>query len=219
LLANDKIGGLGFDGYDSAAYQVGAEINAYATENYSPTARGTELRLISTPNGTVTQIEQAKVSQAGFLEYMAGQSTFSGAQIPTAAWTLANIITQYNAWKNRQAFASTAAFITNSFFDVVALGGVATGIVNGAGYWIRAKWSFTSNTLSQSLGFVLFAGATQIDQRILIERKDPTDNLTLFLEGPFTGSTATIALQLRCNAEGGSTLNISQSRIVIERVS
>lgn len=71
-----NLGGLSIAGYDGVNYSWGwnggAEINAYATETWSPTARGTSISIWNTPNGTTTITERLKIDQNGRIQIPAG---------------------------------------------------------------------------------------------------------------------------------------------------
>lgn len=65
LLSGDKIAGFDGSGWDGSAYESTAEVAYYATENYSGTGRGSELRLEVTENGTTLRVPKWTVRNDG----------------------------------------------------------------------------------------------------------------------------------------------------------
>lgn len=88
VLNGDKIGGWGFYGWTASAKAsaTSAEIASYATENYTGTANGGELRFFVTPNTTIAPIQAVTIQNSGL-------TTFSNAIRPgtTSDTTAGNI--------------------------------------------------------------------------------------------------------------------------------
>lgn len=79
--SGDGLGNIFFEGHDSVTYASGAAIRAFAEENWSSTARGTNLRFYTVPNGSTTLTERMRIDAAGLIS---GSGTSLGAW---AAWT------------------------------------------------------------------------------------------------------------------------------------
>jgi hypothetical protein len=65
LLSGDALGNLSFAGRDGTSFVSSASIRAFALEDFSTTAHGTELRFYVTPVTTVTQAEAVRITNAG----------------------------------------------------------------------------------------------------------------------------------------------------------
>lgn len=65
LLSQDLIGTYNFNGYKGDAYRNTALITAFAGENWSSTAAGTNVDIRSVPNGTIGLITRFRVAAAG----------------------------------------------------------------------------------------------------------------------------------------------------------
>ncbi len=65
ILSGEKIAGFDAAGYDGVAYESTAEVSMYATEDYNASARGSELRLEVTENGTTSRVTKFTVKQDG----------------------------------------------------------------------------------------------------------------------------------------------------------
>jgi hypothetical protein len=63
------LGGISMAGHDGTNYGLGwnggAEITAYASQNWTPSNRGTELTFSSTPNNSTTTLERMRIQQSG----------------------------------------------------------------------------------------------------------------------------------------------------------
>ncbi len=69
VTANTVLGGISIGGYDGANYgsgwNGGAEIIAYASQNWTSSARGTALTFNTTQNGTASGLERMRIDQNG----------------------------------------------------------------------------------------------------------------------------------------------------------
>lgn len=62
------LGAFEFGGWDGSAWVNGGRINTLATENWSGTARGTAIRLFTTPDGSTTLTERVRLTAPGNLK-------------------------------------------------------------------------------------------------------------------------------------------------------
>ena len=70
LVSGDKIGGIGFIGFDEATFNpgyVGAEISSFVTEDQNATSGGAELRFSITPNGSKNPVTSLVLESDGTL--------------------------------------------------------------------------------------------------------------------------------------------------------
>ena len=70
VISGDTLGGIAMGGkYDSTNYAYGwnggAEISAYATENWSASGRGANLTFATVPNGAALSVERMRITNAG----------------------------------------------------------------------------------------------------------------------------------------------------------
>jgi len=68
LQTNDEIGSLKFRGYNGLSFSTTVdqtEIVAVASENYTPTANGSFLKFMTTPNGSASGLERMRIDQNG----------------------------------------------------------------------------------------------------------------------------------------------------------
>lgn len=147
-----NLGGLSIAGYDGVNYSWGwnggAEISAYATETWSPTARGTSISIWNTPNGTTTITERLKIDQNGRVSIPAGgileAPVSTNAQTGTA-YTLVltdagRVIEMNNAAANTLTVPTDASvnFPVGTVIDIFQTGAGQT-TVGGAGVTINAR--------------------------------------------------------------------------------
>jgi hypothetical protein len=63
------LGGIAMSGHDGTNYGLGwnggAEITAYASQNWTPSARGTSLAFSTTPDNSTTILERMRIQQSG----------------------------------------------------------------------------------------------------------------------------------------------------------
>ena len=65
VLFDDALGSVEFGGYDGTLFAARASIIANATQNWSPTGRGTKVRFFTTPNGTANPLERVVINHDG----------------------------------------------------------------------------------------------------------------------------------------------------------
>ena len=67
-LAGDVLGSFRGAGYTGSGFATAsAYMNAFATENFSPTGNGTGLAFFNTPNTTVVPVERMRITAAGYV--------------------------------------------------------------------------------------------------------------------------------------------------------
>jgi hypothetical protein len=84
VFAGDILGGVEIGGYDGIQFAERARIFGVATENWSPTTRGTKLIFNTTPNGTPEALERMVVNHDG--------NVGIGVSAPTFRLQLPNIL-------------------------------------------------------------------------------------------------------------------------------
>lgn len=67
ILNTNNLGRISFQGYDGTQWASNstAGVAAFATENWSTTARGSQLQFLTTPNTTVAAVERMTIDNAG----------------------------------------------------------------------------------------------------------------------------------------------------------
>lgn len=85
VIANTNLGGLSIGGYDgtsySSGYNGGSELMAFASENWTSTARGSYLTLSTTSDGSAAITERVRITSSGNV----GIGTSSPAYLLTVA--------------------------------------------------------------------------------------------------------------------------------------
>ena len=65
VTASDQLGQINFQGSDGDSFETGAQINAIVTQDWSASARGTDLAFHTVDNSTTTLDERMRITQAG----------------------------------------------------------------------------------------------------------------------------------------------------------
>ncbi len=67
--SGDLLGSIAFQGYGATGYTVtgSSAVAAYATENFTDAAQGTNLVFGTTPNGSVTKLERVRIDENGYV--------------------------------------------------------------------------------------------------------------------------------------------------------
>ena len=65
VLQNDRLGALGFAGYDGSIWNNSAVIFANADENWSASNRGSRFTFELTPNGSTSRVERMRITNTG----------------------------------------------------------------------------------------------------------------------------------------------------------
>lgn len=67
ILSTNLLGRVSFQGYDGTQWTANSlsGVAAFATENWSTTARGSQLQFLTTPNTTAAAVERMTIDQAG----------------------------------------------------------------------------------------------------------------------------------------------------------
>lgn len=63
--SNTVVGSFDFKAWDSVGYQIGASIQGTTTENWTATARGMRVGILTTPNGSVVEAENQSFAPGG----------------------------------------------------------------------------------------------------------------------------------------------------------
>ena len=198
-LSGDQLGQVQFGGYVDTVHAnvaIGGQIDMYATENYSSTAHGCEMRFYTTPNTTASEVLALTIGQdklATFAGALTGTTgTFASASSLTlgTASSAVGAITFKNA-SNTNNFiiqaGATGASITHTLPATAPTDGqVLSSLANGTMSWVTAgglSWGSSISgtttgglTLTQSnssdsgaIGLSIIQGNTQANAIIGVQ--------------------------------------------------
>lgn len=102
LSINNRLGSFSFlAAYDTShTYNVGAAMRAFATQNWTSSANGTQLQFLTTPNNTITNLTALTLNQdqsANFANNVYANNHFSGQNTFTTSQTL-TILSPYSIY-------------------------------------------------------------------------------------------------------------------------
>ena len=189
ILQTDGIGNVASYGYDGAAFAQGTYVRSLATENWAVGAHGAALQLYTTPNGTTTITERARLDQNGFFG-IGITAPISPLHVATSVTNLTGTFDYYansSSGANfvcRHARGTIGAPTAINFFD--SLGTFQAQGYDGAGFfagtWVRGladeNWNGTSHG-SQLQFFTVSKGTTTIANRLNVTSDGALESIGL----------------------------------------
>lgn len=79
VVSGGMLGTLSFGGYNSSTYDDGAQIRGYASENWTASAQGSNLRFYTNPVGGSSVVERMRIDSEGLITAGSGSGTSLGA--------------------------------------------------------------------------------------------------------------------------------------------
>lgn len=138
MASGDKLGRIAFGGAVSAsALQTGAALDAYATETWSGTAKGSRACLLTTPNATTTLTERLCAEQDGTIK--AGANT---VPVLEAAQTF----TADQAFSGGHGAISASGSPSSTTGTIVNVTGTSSGTAATTSYGTTRTWNNASGT-------------------------------------------------------------------------
>jgi hypothetical protein len=172
LLSGDRIGSNGYIGWTTSGLGIAtADISAWATENYTAAAQGSELRFGTTANGTAAETVRVIVQNDGNLSVQSNRIVNLATPInPTDAVTKAYVDGGGSAWTELNTTSDLTNASNVTFSTITPLN---FSVVAGRRYRIEAILmfrtaatgtgiAFTANTTNTAAG--TFSLLTQIPQ-------------------------------------------------------
>lgn len=164
LADEDILGQLTFTGYDGTAYvSARAAVRGTATEAWSASATGADLRFHTTPNGTSNAIETMRLSHDGALSLGSGTDAAASALLDLAS-TTKGFLPPRMTEAQRDAIASPATGLVIYNTDTDALnyydGDSWEAVGSGTGASVLNSTVLSSGTFPQSNGSTIVSAGS-----------------------------------------------------------
>lgn len=126
VLSGGMLGTFSFGGYNSSAYDDGAQIRGYASENWSATAQGSNLRFYTNPIGGSAVVERMRIDPDGLITGSGpslGAFTAFTATIGGTGWAIGDgtIVTSYMRIGKLVIYKFAITFGTTSTYGSASL--------------------------------------------------------------------------------------------------
>ena len=127
VQADDALGAVTFQGYDSAAYQIGAGITAYVDGTPGANDMPTRLTFTTTPDGSATPVERMRIDNAGVITSYIGivPDANDGAYLGTTALSWSDLFLASGGvinWANGNVTLTHSAGVLTLAATTLAIG-------------------------------------------------------------------------------------------------